>query len=69
MQSQREAHMFHLVREVEKVCNVLDEKKVISSLLVNSDIKSEKIDLLLLFYHLTIPLKALHSECTRNNCC
>ena len=53
----REAHMFHLAREVEKIWWCSCWEKVTLSWLVNSNmIKPEKFDHFHLVYHFTIPL-------------
>ena len=49
--------MFYLAREVGKFGDVLAEKKVTLSWLMNSNmVKPEKFDYLHLVYHYTIPL-------------
>ena len=57
-QNLREAHMFYLAREVGKFGDVLAEKKVTLSWLMNSNmVKPEKFDHLHLVYNFTVPLK------------
>ena len=59
MQSQREAHMFYLVRKWEKFA----EQKVTLSWLMNSGmVKPEKFDHLHLVYHFTVPLNWPHFD-------
>ena len=56
--NRREAHMFHLAREVEKFGDVLAGKKVTLSWLVNSNmVKPEKFDNLHIVCHFTVPLR------------
>ena len=57
MRNRREAHMFYLAREVGKFGDVLAEKKVTLSRLMNSNmVKPEKFHHLHLVYHFTVPL-------------
>ena len=55
--NRKEAHMFHLLKEVGKIWRCLAEEKVTWSWLLNSVIvKPEKSDYLHLVYHFTVPL-------------
>ena len=57
MRNRREAHMFYLAREVGKFGDVLAEKKVTLSWLMNSNmVKPEKFHHLRLVFHFTVPL-------------
>ena len=64
-----EAHMFYWRGKWEKIGDVLAEKKVTLSWLMNSNmVKPEKFDNLHLVYHFTVPLTELRSTVDERHC-
>ena len=61
-QNRGDEHIIYMVREVGKFGDVLAEKKVTLSWLMNSNmVKPEKFDHLHLVYHFTVPLTPVMS--------